>query len=51
MVIAFTTKEKAHRQQVKGFKSGLINLSELNCGETNGRVESDGIYALHQNVS
>ncbi|CAM6076044.1 unnamed protein product [Sphagnum tenellum] len=43
IAIASTTREKAHRQEVKGLKSRSIDIFDFNYGELVGRVEGEGI--------
>ncbi|CAK9228375.1 unnamed protein product [Sphagnum troendelagicum] len=47
IAIASTTREKAHRQEVKGLKSRSIDIFDFNYGELVGRVEGDGVCVTH----
>ncbi len=46
LVVASTPREKAHRQEVKGLKSGSIDIFHFSDEELVGRVEGDGVCVI-----
>jgi hypothetical protein len=47
IVVASTTREKVHRQEVKGLKNRSIDIFDFNYGELVGRVEGGGVCVTH----